>query len=174
VGEAPFNLVVTHLPGRPMARDAERQLVWLLPSVRIVSRAPNIILARVPDPRDAVARLRRSLPESTPILRVVPLDEVTGAGVWEVREAVHRLLARAPEGSYAIRIDGHLYDEEGRLMHRIDSIRVIAEGIERPVNLSNPDVLVYVKVVRFRGDYLAGIYVGPPRGILSLVKERGG
>ncbi len=171
--EHPFNLIVTHLPGRPMARDAERHLVWLLPGIRIVYREPNIILASHPDPRDAVARLRRSLPRDTPILRVVPLDEVTGTSVSEVRGAVHRLLARAPEGSYAIRLDGHLEDGEGRRMHKIDAIRIIAEGVERPVNLDNPDVLVYIKVVRFRRGYVAGIYVGPPSGILSVVKERG-
>lgn len=168
--EAPFNLIVTHLPGRPNARTAERQLVWLLPSIRIVFRMPNIILAKTPDPRDTVARLRRSLPRDTPILRVIPVDLVVEARVDTVREAVHRLLAKAPEGTYAIRIDGHLQDTEGRLMHKIDSIKVIAEGIERRVNLDNPDILVYIKTVRYRGRK-AAIYVGPPSGILSTVKQ---
>ncbi len=171
--EAPFNLVVSHLPGRIMAREAEKHLVWLLRDVRIVYRMPNLILARVGDPRDAVTRLRRSLPDSTPILRVVPLDYVTEPVVSKVRRVVHGLLEEAPEGSYAIRLDGHLLDEHGRMMHKIDSIRIIAEGIERPVNLTAPDLLVYIKVVKYRVGYLAGIYVGPPNGILSTVKERG-
>jgi len=168
----PFNLIVTHLPGWPNARDAERQLYWLLRDVEVVYRAPNIILARVPDPRDAVARLRRALPRETPILRVIPVDEVVYPRVDEVREAVHRLLGEAPEGSFAIKLDGHLYGEEGERLHKIDAIRIIAEGLDRPVNLSDPDVLVYIKVVRYRGGYLAAIYVGPPDGILSVVKER--
>ena len=168
--EPPFNLIVTHLPGRPNARTAERQLVWLLPSIRIVYRMPNIILAKTPDPRDTVARLKRSLPAETPILRVIPVDAVVEARVEAVKRVVHRLLSQAPEGSYAIRLDGHLEDEEGRRMHKIDSIRVIADGIERPVNLDNPDILVYIKVVKYRGRR-AAVYVGPPNGILSTVKR---
>ena len=168
----PFNLIVTHLPGWPNARDAERHLYWLLREVEVVHRAPNILLARVPDPRDAVARLRRSLPASTPILRVIPVDDVVYPRVDEVRESVHRLLAEAPEGSFAIKLDGHLYSEEGDRMHKLDAIKIIADGLDRPVNLSSPDVLVYIKVVRYRGGYLAAVYVGPPDGILSVVKER--
>ncbi len=169
----PFNLIITHLPGWPNARDAERQLSWLLDEVEVVHRAPNIILARVPDPRDAVARLSRSLPEGTPILRVIPVDAVVYPKVDEVRKVVHELLSKAPEGTYAIKLDGHLYDEEGNRMHKIDSIQVIADGIERRVNLSSPDLLVYIKVVRYRRGHLAAVYVGPPEGILSTVRLRG-
>jgi len=168
----PFNLIVTHLPGWPNARDAERQLYWLLDDVDIVYSRPSLILAKVSDPREAVARLRRSLPAHTPILRVIPVDAVTYPRVEEVRRVVHDLLANTGEGTYAIKLDGHLYSKEGELMHKIDSIRIIAEGIERKVNLSNPDILVYIRVVPFRRGRLAAIYVGPKSGILSTVKER--
>jgi len=168
----PFNLIVTHLPGWPNARDAERQLYWLLDNIEIVYSRPSLILAKVGDPREAVARLRRSLPAHTPILRVIPVDAVTYPRVEEVRRVVHDLLAKTGEGTYAIKLDGHLYSEEGELMHKIDSIKIIAEGVERKVNLSNPDILVYIKVVPFRRGRLAAIYVGPKSGILSTVKER--
>ncbi len=168
----PFNLVITHLPGWPHARDAEKHLYWLLDGVEIVYRAPNIILARVDDAKGSVERLRRSLPASTPILRAIPVDEVTYPRVSDVKEAVHGLIENAPPGSYAIKLDGHLYDDNGELMHKIDSIKVIADGIERPVDLTNPDILVYIKVVKYRRGRLAAIYVGPREGILSTVKER--
>lgn len=173
IRDAPFNLIVTHLPGWPNARDAERHLEWLLDDVEIVHRAPNILMARVPSPKDAVERLRRSLPASTPILRVIPVDAVAYPRVTDVKKTVHSLMERVPGGSYAIKLDGHLYDEEGELMHKVDSIRLIADGIDRRVDLSNPNVLVYIKIVRYRRSRLAAIYVGSPRGILSTVKERG-
>ena len=167
---APFNLVVTHLPGYPNKREAIRHLTWLLDDVEIIDSRPNIILARVPDPDDAVARLRRSLPRGTPILRVIPVHAVTYPKVEEVREVVHRLLRERGRGSFAIRIDGHLLDSEGRQMHKVDAAVVIAEGVGLPVNLSSPDTLVYIKVLRFRRSYVAAIYVGPPSGILSTAK----
>lgn len=168
-----FNLIVTHLPGYYERREALDELRWILDSIDVVERYNNVLLLWVPRPREAVERLRRKLPEGTPVLRVIPVDRVTGLGVSEVREAVHELLSRAGPGSFAVRIDGHLVDEEGRLMHRVDSARVIAEGVERPVNLKSPEVLVYVKVVGRPGRRRAAIYVGPPRGILSLARERG-
>ncbi|MCE4624294.1 MAG: THUMP domain-containing protein [Desulfurococcales archaeon] len=169
---APFNLIVTHLPGYPNKRDAMRQLSWLLDDVEIVDSRPNIILAKVPDPDDAVRRLKRSLPiDSTPILRVIPVHAVTYPKVDSVREVVHRLLREAGPGSFAVRLDGYLYSD-GERLHRVDAAKIIADGVERPVNLSSPDILVYVKVVRFRRSYLAAIYVGPPDGILRVVRLR--
>lgn len=173
IRDPPFNLIVTHMPGWPNARDAERHLEWLLDDVEIVHRAPNIILAKTHDPRAAVERLRRSLPASTPILRVIPVDTVTYPSVEDVKKAVHKLLEEQPPGSYAIKLDGHLYGADGDLMHKVDSIKIIADGIERPVNLSSPDILVYIKIVKYRRSHLAAIYVGPSSGILSTVKERG-
>ncbi len=169
---APFNLIVTHLPGFPNKRDAMRHLQWLLDDIEIVESRPNILLVRVSDPGLAVERLRRSLPRDTPILRVVPVHAVTYPRVDEVKNVVDRLLSRAPPGSFAVRIDGHLLDSERKMMHKTDAAIVIADGIERPVNLSNPDILVYVKVVRYRRSYLAAIYVGPPSGILRVAKLR--
>ncbi len=168
----PFNLIITHLPGWPNAREAEKHLYWLLDDVKIVYGRPGIILALVDDSRKAVERLRRSLPEHTPILRVIPIDAVTYPRVNEVRKMVHTLLSSVGEGSFAIRLDGHLYDENGEIMHKIDSIRIIANDIERQVDLSKPDILVYIKVVPYRRGRLAAIYVGPPKGILSTVKEK--
>ena len=171
---APFNLIVTHLPGFPNKRDAIRHLQWLLDDVEIVESRPNILLARVPDPDEAVERLRRSLPSETPILRVIPVHAVTYPRVEKVKTVIDNLLGKAPPGSFAIRIDGHLLDSESRMMHKTDAAVVLAEGVERPVNLSSPDILVYIKIVRYRRSYLAAVYVGPPDRILSVSKLRGG
>jgi len=167
---APFNLIVTHLPGYDEKRQALRQIHWLLDDYEVIDSRPNILLLKVSDPIAAAERLRRSLPAETPILRIIPVIETVYPSVEEVRDTVHRLM-EGREGSFAIKLDGHLYDSEGRMMHKLDAIKVIAEGIENPVNLSSPDTLVYIKIVKYRGRYLAAVYVGKPEGIVSTSKR---
>ncbi len=166
---APFNLIISHLPGYPEKKEAMKHLQWLLDDIEFVESRPNLLLAKVPDPLDAVARLKRSLPEHTPILRIVPVLRVAYPSVEQVRNVVHDML-KDKNGSFAIRLDGHLYDSEGRMMHKTDSIEVIADGLDLPVNLKNPEILVYIKIVRYRRNYLAAIYVGSPDNILSVQK----
>jgi len=43
--------------------------------------------------------------------------------------------------------------------------------VDRDVNLSNPDVLIYVKVTKFKGRYVAAVFVDNPRYIFSSVKR---
>jgi tRNA acetyltransferase TAN1 len=171
-GVREFNLIVTHLPGYYERREALNELRWILDPFSIVDRYHNVLLLWVPRPIEAVERLRRELPDDTPVLRVIPVSRVVQPDVKAVREAVHELIRGAPEGPFAVRIDGHLHGPGG-LLHRVDAARIIAEGIERPVNLKSPSVLVYVKVVGRPGRRRAAVYVGPPRGILSVVRERG-
>lgn len=172
-GSPKFSLIVTHIPGWRERREAIDEVRYILGSVEYVGGYQNVLLFWAPRPLEAVEVLREKLPRWTPILRVIPVLDVVPPRVDSVRESVHRLLARAPPGPFAIRIDGYLLDADGRLMHRIDAIKVIAEGVERPVNLKTPAVLVYIKVVGRPAHKRAAIYVGPPRGILSVPRERG-
>lgn len=166
-----FNLLATHLPGYYARRRAVEELGEAVGSLRVVWRWQNIIYAWVPDPRGAVRRAASSLPGNTVVLRVIPVDAVVEPVIGEIRRVVRGLLERAPPGSFAVRVDGHPVDESGRMMHRRDAAIALAEGVDRPVNLSAPDVLVYVKILRYRRGYKAAVYVGPPGGILSTVKR---
>ncbi|MCE4601604.1 MAG: THUMP domain-containing protein [Desulfurococcales archaeon] len=169
-----FNLIVTHLPGSPAKREAIMELRRLLrDEVDIVATAPNIIFARSRDPDDAISRIRGGIGEDTVILRVIPVYRVVDPNIEAVKSAVDDLLLQADPGSFAVKVDGYLRDVDGSLMHRRDAAVKIAEGVDRPVNLSNPDILVYVKVVKIRGRYSAAIFVGPPSMILSTTKLRG-
>ncbi len=169
-----FNLIVTHLPGGPAKREAIMELRRLLnDEVEIVSTAPNIVFARVRDPDEAVKRIREGLDSGSTILRVIPVYRVVDPNIEAVKRAVDDLLLQADRGSFAVKVDGYLRDEEGKLMHRRDAAIRIAEGVDRPVDLKNPDILVYVKVVRIRGRYSAAVYVGPPKGIVSVAKLKG-
>lgn len=174
MGVRRFNLIVTHLPGFHVRREAVKQLEEAVEGFRVVGYSHNVIYGVAPDPDRAVEEARRRLPRSTPILRIIPVYDVVKPYIDAVRRSVHKLLAERPEGSVAVRIDGHVLDESGRPMHRRDAAIAIMEGVERPVDLRSPDVLIYVKVVKVAGtrrSRVAAIYVGPPRGILSIVKE---
>jgi tRNA acetyltransferase TAN1 len=154
-----------------MRREAIRQLEDVIEGFKVIGYWQSIIYGLVDDPLEAVEVARKSLPMHTPILRMIPVNDVVRPYIDAVKRSVHSLLSKWPEGSVAVRIDGYIMDESGRFMHRRDAAIAIMEGVERPVNLKNPDVLIYVKVTRLGRDRVAAIYVGPPRGILSIVKE---
>lgn len=168
----PFNLIVTHLPGP----ESKRRAIWILrqalPAFSIAYSRPHIILGIVRDPLEAVEILRSSLTRKSPILRVIPVLRVEAPFTSNVKKAVEEILRTQPEGSFAVRLDGYLRDDSGRLMRRRDAIIAIADNIDREVNLNNPDILVYIKVVKFRGRRLAAVYVGPQDNIISTVKMK--
>ncbi|MEN2999408.1 MAG: THUMP domain-containing protein [Acidilobaceae archaeon] len=166
----PFNAIITHLPGphvRWKIADFMRRTTGYF---YIAEYTSNVILGKVRDPIAAAESLAASLTPSSPILRYIPVLEIRSPRLREVKGAIVELLSRQGEGSFAIRLDGHLEDEEGRLMSRKDAIVALADGIERRVDLENPDVLVYVKIVRFRGRWVAAVYVGSPKHIISVAK----
>jgi tRNA(Ser,Leu) C12 N-acetylase TAN1 len=84
------------------------------------------------------------------------------------------MVVRIPQNeSFRITLQGHLMvvDPEGRrkVMHSIDSIREIAKYVDRPVNLENPDWVVYVKVVRvLRGRRVAAVSLLKPTELINL------
>ncbi|MCE4599411.1 MAG: THUMP domain-containing protein [Desulfurococcales archaeon] len=167
-----FNLVVSHLPGAASKREAIRELKMLIDDFEVRDVAPNLIYGWVKDPLGAVETLRSNLPSNTTILRVIPVMAVTPPYVDSVKSRIVELLEKAGQGSIAIRLDGYLQNDDGLLLHKREAIEALAEGLDRRVNLDNPDILVYIKVYRLRNKYVAGIYVGPKSGILSIPRER--
>ncbi|MCX8196536.1 MAG: THUMP domain-containing protein [Acidilobaceae archaeon] len=166
----PFNVIISHLPGldaRQRVATFMRQTVGYFYIAGYVSN--NLVLGKVRDPLAAAEALLSRLSPQSPILRFIPVLEITGTRLSEVRPVVLELLSRRP-GSFAIRLDGHLEDEEGRPMSRRDAIVALAEGVERKVDLERPEVLVYVKVVKFRGRWVSAIYVGDPKYVISVAK----
>ena len=168
------NLLVTHLPvwgGRRLALEDLRTA--LKGRVRLVASHFNVLLLSVDyeDPLEAVEDLRRGLPRDTVILRAIPIHKIiTPPEVKDVARAVKEILSKAPPGSFAIRLEGRLL-QGGREVSRDEAVRILADSVERPVNLSNPDVLVLVKRFRLRKLVGAAVYVGPPSGILSTTRR---
>ncbi|MEM0340393.1 MAG: THUMP domain-containing protein [Acidilobaceae archaeon] len=167
-----FNLIVTHLPG-PYAKRRAREILEQLLDISILESRPNVLICRVPDPLNAIEQLRRQLPLKSPILRAIPVTAVTRPRVEDVKRVVMEAVSSLPEGSFAVRIDGRLWSSSGEPLSKLDAVKIIAENIDRKVNLKNPDILVYVKVIRFRGRRWAAVYVGHPSFVFSTVKSLG-
>lgn len=170
----PFNLIITHEPGYENFLLAKHQVLEILGEASIIDTAQSIMLLRVDDPYKAVQEIASKLPESTPILRAVPIDDVVEPTTQKVGEAVKRLAEeRIPEkATFRIKLDGHLYRDMGGVwqrLHKQEAIEEIARLIDRPVNLDNPMWLIYIKVVRMYGGWeYAAIMVAPPTSIFSM------
>ncbi len=175
-----FNLIVAAEPAYPGPQRALRLIKTLLGNPIVFDTPKSLILLRVENPYEAVKRLEKQLGPEDPVLRVVPLDGETPPYVEDVAEAARSLVeekagAIGGEPTFAIKIEGRLYSREpGEPLHSADAVRIIADGIELPVNLDSPDLLVLVKVVRLsRAQRYAGIMVAPPDSIYSRARKYG-
>ena len=168
-----FNLIVSHQPGRAGYLEALRYLRAYLEGFQVFYSRQSIILARVPDPYRAVKVLADRLPPDSPILRVIPVDEVTPSYLEDVVEKVKVLYPRRipRDARFAVRVEGRLYRREGGEVSRLEAHRVIGGVVDRPVDLRNPDYLVLVKVVRVSGGGYAGIMIAPPSSIYSRARS---
>lgn len=121
--------------------------------VRYASSYQSVILYKAEDARGA-AKLIRESASNTPIIRVIPVDYVVEPEVGKVCEVVKELAIRIPPNeSFRITLEGHLYrvNERGftEELHTIDAVRELAKFVERPVDLENPQWVIYVRVVRY-------------------------
>ncbi|ALL01186.1 hypothetical protein Pyrde_1138 [Pyrodictium delaneyi] len=166
-----FNLIVAHEPGYYSMRRALREIESILGRARVFDAPRSLLLLKVSDPYDAVRRIAREVTEDSAILRAIPIDLEVPPYVDYVASTAKELLSAKADRStrFAIRLEGRLYDREtGRLLHKRDAIEIIADGIELPVDLDNPDLLVLVKVVRVhRSLGYAAIMVAPPCAVYS-------
>jgi len=175
-----FNLIVIHEPGLNnygWARNQVRQVLGL--DAVFVSAYQSVILYKVKgDPHEVARKLREYLSNaSTPIIRVVPVDYVTEPLIDRVCEVVKELVPKIPKDStFRITLEGHLFrvrEDGARVrMHTIDSIREIAKYVPRPVNLENPDWVIYIRVVKYmKVSRKATISLVKPYEIARLVPK---
>ena len=171
-----FNIIITHLPGYSNFIATKAQLRDILgDDFIIVDSRQSIIFGRVSEPYKAIDILARSLSSTTPILKIIPVDEVTDARLESIIESVKKLCVKIPvSASFAIRIHGHPYrivEGEYVRLHRDEAIREIAEYIDRKVNLSNPEWIIYIRITKLYGaTELAAITVAPSDKIISVQK----
>ncbi|WP_297508338.1 THUMP domain-containing protein [Thermococcus sp.] len=137
-------LLVTAPQGRE--GDAILELEWAIGRVKVKGTDwRGVLLAETPlGKEEALERLRKF--ETQAIQRVVPLDELVPAK-WEAIEDTVLRLARAINGSFAVRakVRGNRKLKERELEIRLGSLLVERFGL--PVNLSDPDWTVVVEVL---------------------------
>jgi tRNA acetyltransferase TAN1 len=171
-----FNLIASVEPGWREKRKALNFVRDNLPSARLFAELQSLLLFKVNEPYKAVRTLSEKLVGSNePILRLIPVDTVTPPYPKDVADAAYELVEKRckPSDTFAVKLEGHLFDPDtGRRLHKIDAVRTIAERIQLPVNLSNPSILVLVKVVKMsRSLYYAAIMVAPPCVIYSKARN---
>ncbi len=165
-----FNLIVSHQPGRDAYMEALRYLRAYLNDFLLLYTRQSLIIGKVGDPYKAVKVLKKVLPPESPILRVIPVDEVVAPFIEDVIEVVKRLypIRIPPDSRFAVRVEGRLYRRSGGEIGRLEAQRMIGDIVDRGVNLSNPDYLVLVKTVRVQRDLAyAAIMIAPPSSIYS-------
>ena len=174
-----FNLIISHEPGRFEQREALEIVREVLKNARIFDTPPPLILVKVDNPYIAVEKLSKSLDESSPILRIIPLDALTSSLLEDVVEVAVEVAKKklSSDDTFAIRIEGNIYQRDERgipiRLHKIDVIKAIAAHITNKVNLDNPDKVVLVKSIRIsRSLRYAGIMVDRPTAIYTKHGKR--
>ncbi len=167
-----FNLIVTHEPGPDNYRYVLSLVRSLVPELILVDTGPAVLLFKTGDPYKVVEELRKFADELNMVYRIIPVDATMSAYVEEVAEKAAELaLERIPPGkTYRVTLKGRLFwRETGLPAHSLDAIRVIAEKIDRPVSLTHPDYIVYIRSLRlYRRRRVASLTITTPDKILSL------
>ena len=150
-----FNMIITYEPGRENTEWVFQQLNSCIGSTYVVVKVrPSLILLKVSNPYETWLRIKECLyGRDTAIHRVIPVDEVVDPLVDKIAKKVREYVERRvpKEATFRITLHGKLYkvDERGRLVreHSLDAIRAIAQGIDRKVDLENPQWTVYIRTV---------------------------
>lgn len=129
----------------------------------------GIILAKTHlDPVEAIKKLRKSMekePESfRSIYRILPVEDIVKTDLGEIADLVDERASIIPEDEcFRITVEKRRTE-----LHSKEVIEAVAPGIDRPVDLEEPDWVVLIEVVgRF-----TGVSVVKPEGILNIQKEK--
>lgn len=167
-----FNMIITHYPGYDNYVLARTQLQQALENMQIIDSRQSLMLIRVDDPYKSIEIIREKIRGETPILRVIPVDAITDVYIDRVAKTVKEIFySKVPrDSSFKIEIDGRLFmSKEGEVipLHTIEAIEHIASFIDNPVNVRNPEYIVYIKTMRlYRVTELATITICKPNQIL--------
>jgi len=171
-----FNLMITFEGGPYNYRYVLSLLRDLIGEYQLIDSSGSVMLLHVEDPYGVVSRLRVEKDRLNLIYRVIPVDHVLNPYVEEVAEKASQLAGeKIPQDkTYRVTLHGRLYWRETRLpAHSIDAVRIIAEKIDRKVNLTNPDYVVYVRSIKFyHRRRLAALTVTETRNILVLKSDK--
>lgn len=170
-----FNLIVVHEPGIDNYERVRNYVKQLLGNKVLYAYSyQSVVLYKCLDePHECAEVIRRSSREAgIPIIKVIPVDLVVRADIAYVREAVRKLANKIPQGeTFRITLQGHLErtDREYSVELSTDiAIREVASEIDRPVNLTNPDWVVYIRVIRVGLAKVAAVSVLKPHELARI------
>lgn len=173
-----FNLIVIHEPGIENYERVRNYIKQLLGNrvIYVYSYQSVVLYKCLDEPRTCAEVIKERATEvGIPLIKVIPVDAVVRAEVGSVRTAMRELAARIPPNeTFRITLQGHLNKEDQGLVIELSSseaIREIASEIDRPVNLSNPDWVVYVRVIRIGLAKAASISLLRPQELRRIVPQ---
>ncbi len=170
-----FNVTVACWRGKELKAELELKSYWGN-DFYVVRKQPSLLIIKHrKDPFEAVKKLKEVVdPRYTTLLKAIPFDYSVPADIEEVIKAVKEAAKKIPEGeTYRITLHGPIFELKGDdwvELDKMEAIRRIAEVVDRPVNLDNPQWVVYIKSMPLRGIQVAGVSVHKPEWIFT-VKE---
>lgn len=168
-----FNVTVACWRGREIKAEVELKSYWDK-NFYVVKKQPSLLVVKhKEDPFEAVRKLKELVdPRYTTLLKAIPYDFSVPADIKEVVKAVEKAAKKIPEGeAYRITLKGPLFEfnnDEWIELDKDKAIRMIAEVVNRPVNLDNPQWVVFVKSIPIRGIQMAGVSVHKPEWVFTV------
>ncbi|UXD22596.1 hypothetical protein IPA_06560 [Ignicoccus pacificus DSM 13166] len=168
-----FNVTVACWRGKEIKAEAELRSYWDK-EFYVVRRQPSLLIIKHKgDPFEAVKKLKEMVdPRYTTLLKAIPYDYSVPADINEVVKAVEKAAKKIPEGeTFRITLQGPIFELRGDdwvELDREEVIRRVAEVVKRPVNLTQPQWVVYIKSLPLRGIQQAGISVHRPEWIFTV------
>jgi tRNA acetyltransferase TAN1 len=120
------------------------------------------------DPCEVIEKFRAILQERPYkfryALRIIPVERVVRTDLDEVKRVATELAAKIEENeTFRVTVEKRFIN-----FHTRDFIEAAATGIERKVNLENPDKILLIEVVAG----LTGMSLIKPNDVLAVVKEK--
>ena len=120
------------------------------------------------EPRDVIGKFRAILQERPYefryALRVIPVEKVVRTDLEEIKSASATIGAGIGENeTFRVTVEKRFTS-----LHAQDFVEAVATGIQRKVNLSNPDRILLVEIV---GGW-TGLSLLKPNDVLAVPKEK--
>ncbi len=138
------------------------------PSVAKTGIRGLVVAKTTLDPFDVVEKLRSILQERPYelryALRIMPIERVLPTNMDEIKKAAIELSEKIGEKEkFRITVEKRFTN-----LHARDLVVAVAEGIERKVDLENPDKILLIEVL----GGLTGISLIKPSDLLAVLKEK--
>jgi len=169
-----FNLLATTMRGNERAMCKE--LLYLLKdelgdvdAQTSKTKIRGLVVAKTMlDPFKVMENFREILSERPYefryALRIIPIEQIVPTNLAEIKKAAKQFTDRIGiNQSFRVTIE-----KRHTMLHSKDLIDVAVDGINRKVDLKNPDLILQLEII---GE-LTGISLIKPNDILAVIKEK--